>query len=137
MDADQLRQFAAGYTAAWCSQEAARVASFFASSGSLRVNDGEPAVGRDAIAAVAQGFMTAFPDMVVKMDGLSREGDRVVYVWTLIGTNTGPGGSGATVRISGREEWTFDADGLIAQSSGYFDAVDYQRQLSGSGAQRR
>lgn len=44
------------YTAAWCSQEA------------------------------AQGFMTAFPDMVVTMDSLGVQGNHAVYRWTLTGT---------------------------------------------------
>ena len=45
--------------------------------------------------------MTAFPDMKLFMDGLSEQGDRFVYRWTLAGTNTGPGGTGKRVRISG------------------------------------
>ena len=32
--------------------------------------------------------MTAFPDMKLFMDGLSEQGDRFVYRWTLAGTNT-------------------------------------------------
>jgi hypothetical protein len=52
-----------------------------------------------------------------------------VYRWTLVGTNTGPGGTGHRVRISGFEEWTIGADGLIADSLGQFDAAEYQRQL--------
>lgn len=43
---EQLREFAEGYTAAWCSQEPASVAAFFSPTGSLAVNDGAPAVGR-------------------------------------------------------------------------------------------
>jgi hypothetical protein len=31
--------------------------------------------------------------------------------------------------LSGHEEGTIDADGLIAESSGHFDAAEYQRQL--------
>ncbi len=31
--------------------------------------------------------------------------------------------------MTGYEEWTFGADGLISQSLGHFDEVDYQRQL--------
>jgi len=65
-----LPEFAAQYTEAWCSQEPARVAAFFAEDGSLTINDGEPAVGREAITTAARGFMTAFPDMVVRMDSL-------------------------------------------------------------------
>lgn len=134
MDINELREFAAEYTAAWCSQDPASVASFFAENGSLKVNDGEPAVGREAITEVAQGFMTAFPDMVVEMDDVAVEGEHAIYRWTLTGTNTGPGGTGAAVLISGYEQWTIGEDGLIAASTGHFDEAEYQRQLeSGAG----
>jgi len=129
MDASTLQEFGMRYTAAWCSQDAARVAAFFAEDGSLTINGGAPAAGRAAIAASAQGFMTAFPDLVVGMDSLDVERDNVVYRWTLTGTNTGPGGTGKAVRISGYEEWTMGAGGLIATSLGHFDVVEYQRQL--------
>ena len=127
----RLQSFAEAYTAAWCSQDAARVASFYAEDGSLSVNDAAPAVGRGAITAVAQGFMTAFPDMQVSLDELRLEADRAVYHWTLTGTNTGPGGTGRRVRISGFEAWRIGDDGLIAESRGNFDTSDYQRQLEG------
>jgi steroid delta-isomerase-like uncharacterized protein len=130
MNADELREFATRYTAAWCSQDAASVASFYAENGSLKINDGEASVGREAITEAAQDFMTAFPDMVVEMDDLRIEGEQAYYHWTLIGTNTGPGGTGNAVRISGYEEWTIGADGLIAESLGNFDAAEYQRQLA-------
>ena len=129
MDAAVLRPFATNYTAAWCSQNAASVASFFAEQGSLTINAGPPAIGRTEITASAQGFMTAFPDMVVRMDELSLAGGHIVYHWTLTGTNTGPGGTGQAVRFSGYEEWTIGADGLIAESQGHFDEAEYQRQL--------
>ena len=134
MEIDELRDFATRYTAAWCSQDPASVASFFSEGGSLTVNDGEPAVGREAITEVARGFMTAFPDMVVEMDDIAAEGDGAIYRWTLTGTNTGPGGTGNPVHISGYEEWTIGADGLVASSQGHFDADEYQRQLAGDGS---
>jgi steroid delta-isomerase-like uncharacterized protein len=129
MDADRLREFAAQYTAAWSSHDAARVASFFNEDGSLKINDGDPSVGREAIASVAQEFMTAFPDFVLEMDSLRMRGDTVEYHWTFTGTNTGPGGSGKRVRFSGYEEWTMGDDGLVASSKGHFDEADYERQL--------
>ncbi len=131
MDGDTLKDFAVGYTAAWCSQDPARVAAFFAEDGSLKVNAGAPAVGRPAITAVAQGFMTAFPDMIVAMDSVVAEGKGARYYWTLSGTNTGPGGTGRAVRVSGYEEWTFGPAGQIARSLGRFDETEYQRQLDG------
>lgn len=129
-DAD-IQSFAARYTKAWCSQDPRQVASFFSPSGSLKVNDGAPAVGTAAITEVARGFMTAFPDLVIQLDRVERRGDRVLYHWTLTGTNTGPGGTGRRVRVSGYEDWKFGADGLVAESLGHFDAAEYDRQLKG------
>ena len=129
METNQLTGFATQYTAAWCSQDAARVAAHFAPQGSLTINGGAPAVGRAAIAASAQQFMTNFPDLVVALDSLNVQDDRAVYRWTLGGTNSGPGGTGKAVRFSGYEEWTMGADGLIAESRGYFDEAEYGRQV--------
>jgi uncharacterized protein (TIGR02246 family) len=124
-----LTQFAELYTAAWCSQNAGSVAGLFAPDGSLTINHGTPSVGRAAITAAAQSFMTAFPDLVVKMDNLTVEGPHVVYHWTLTGTHTGPGATEKPVRISGYEQWRFADDGLIAESQGHFDQAAYQKQL--------
>lgn len=126
-----LNDFAIRYTGAWCSQNAASVAAHFSETGSLTINEGEPAVGRAAITAAAQEFMTAFPDMVVKMDRLEVDGSRIEYHWTLTGTNTGPGGTGRAVRISGHEAWQIGANGLIEVSRGHFNDAEYQRQPSG------
>jgi uncharacterized protein (TIGR02246 family) len=125
-----LRRFAEDYTAAWCSQNPERVASFFAPDASLSVNDGTPAVGRVQIAELAQSFMTTFPDLKVVMDDLRIQPDsHAEYHWTLTGTNTGPGGTGHNVHISGFEKWRIGPDGLIASSQGHFGAAEYQRQL--------
>jgi steroid delta-isomerase-like uncharacterized protein len=129
MNQTQLTDFATRYAAAWSSQNPARLASLYTENGSLTVNAGAPSVGRAAITATAQGFMTAFPDMVVKLDQVSQEGSHAIFRWIWTGTNTGPGGTGKAVHISGYEEWTVAADGLIAESKGHFDEAEYQRQL--------
>jgi lysophospholipase L1-like esterase/dienelactone hydrolase len=128
---DHLNDIATKYAAAWSSQNPLSVASFYTPKGSLKINDGTPAVGRPAITADAHAFMTALPDMKVQMDSMAIEGGRPVFRWTLTGTNTGPGGTGRAVKISGYEEWALGADGLIEESRGHFDAADYQRQLQG------
>ena len=135
IEAAELRDFAERYTAAWCSQNARSVAACYSAGGSLSVNDGVPAVGRDAITEVALSFMTTFPDMRVVMDEVLVHGDRAEYHWTLTGTNTGPGGTGRQIRISGFELWRFGTDGLIASSQGQFDSVNYHRQLNGDGTE--
>jgi hypothetical protein len=126
---NELSDFAKRYTAAWCSRVAENVAAFFDENGTLTINDGEPNVGRAAIANAAQGFIAAFPDYVLYMDGLETAADEVIYHWTFVGTNSGPGGTGNAVRFSGFERWTMSPEGLIAYSSGNFDADEYARQL--------
>jgi uncharacterized protein (TIGR02246 family) len=128
----ELIKFAARYAKAWCSQNPESVAVFFAEHGSLSINNGPPAVGRDAIAKEAEAFMRTFPDMIVTFDKLEPRGDATVFHWTLTGTNTGPGGTGKRVRISGYELWKIDNDGLIGESKGHFDAAEYERQLKKS-----
>ena len=133
MNQTDLTEFGTRYAAAWSSQNPVSLASFYNEKGSLSVNDGAPSVGRTAIIEAARGFMTAFPDMVVKMDHVSQDGSDAIFRWTWTGTNIGPGGTGKSVRIHGYEKWTIGADGLIAESKGHFDEADYQRQLK-SGA---
>jgi predicted ester cyclase len=128
-DLAELDKFAKRYAEAWCSQNPEKVAAFFAERGSISINNGPAAVGRTAIAKEAQVFMTIFPDMVVTFDKLEPRGDTTAFHWTLTGTNTGPSGTGKRVRIGGYELWQFDNAGLIAESKGHFDAVDYDRQL--------
>jgi hypothetical protein len=74
--------------------------------------------------------MTAFPDMVVALDRMDEHDGHPVFRWIWTGTNTGPGGTGRFVRMTGYEEWTFDADGLIAKSDGHYDEAEYRRQLN-------
>lgn len=125
-DPDRMIDFARRYTEAWCSQEPARVAEHYARDGSIAINGGAPL----PIMEVAESFMAVFPDMQLLMDDLAvRDDGRVEYHWTLVGTNTGPGGTGNRVRISGFEEWTIGGDGLVAESQGHYDQAEYDRQL--------
>ena len=128
-DLTKINTFAKRYAEAWCSQKPESVAAFFAEKGSLSVNDGPPAVGQAAIAEVAQGFMRDLPDMIVTMDEVTHESEGTKFHWTLTGTNTGPGGTGKRLRISGYELWKIDDNGLIAESKGHFDTAEYERQL--------
>jgi predicted ester cyclase len=120
-----LEDLAERYAKAWCSHNPENVAAFYASSGSISLNGAPPV----SIAEVARGFMRDFPDLVVKFDRLKKTGTGVEFHWTFAGTNPGPGGTGNRVRISGYELWKIDNAGLIAQSTGHFDAMDYERQL--------
>jgi len=125
IDQARFRDFARSYTDAWCSHDPANVASHYVPGGTIAINGGEPT----DVTEVARGFITAFPDIEVLLDDVVVQQDTVVYHWTFTGTNTGPGGTGKAVRISGYEEWTFGADGLVASSQGHYDQDEYERQL--------
>jgi len=131
MEQSELEDFGERYTEAWNSKNPPSVAEFFTAYGSLKVNDNSPAVGREAIAKVAEGFMTAFPDMVLTMDSLIITSDGVEYHWTFAGTNSGPDGTGNKVRFSGFELWQINDEGLVGRSIGTFDEEEYNRQLQG------
>jgi hypothetical protein len=127
----EMHDFARSYTIAWCGQNPAAVAAFFAENGSLTINQGKPAVGRAAIEAAVSAYMTAFPDHVLWFDKLDERDGRVLFHWTFEGTNSGPGGTGNRVRFSGSEAWLIGNDDLIQESEGTYDEADYQRQLQG------
>ena len=99
MDPAKLKEFAERYAEAWCSQDPARV------------RGSKGALGRHVF------------------DKLDSRPDGTAFHWTLTGKNTGPGGTGKSVRISGYELWQIGPDGRIADSEGHFDAAEYQRQL--------
>jgi SnoaL-like polyketide cyclase len=105
------------------------MAACYEASASLTINGGTPSTGRVELAATAKSYMTAFPDLGVSVDELLVAGDSAFWVWTLTGTNTGPGGTGKRVRVSGIEVWTIGRSGLVANSIGYYDAATYERQL--------
>jgi steroid delta-isomerase-like uncharacterized protein len=115
---------------AWSSQDPEAVASCYEETASLTINNGTPATGRKELAATAAGYMTAFPDLRVSVDQVLVAGDSVFWVWTLTGTNSSPGGSGKTVRVSGIEVWTMGESGLVANSVGYYDGATYERQVA-------
>lgn len=121
--------FARGYAQVWGSQRPEFVAMFFEDEGTLQVNDGEPAIGRNGISEVAQSFMTKFPDMKVSCDSLVQKTNGIEFHWTLTGTDADPKGKGHKVKISGYELWTMSENNLIKDSKGNFSSEEYNRQL--------
>jgi hypothetical protein len=125
LDEERVRNFARTYAEAWCRHDIAGVANHYAPGGTIAINGGEPT----EITEVARSFITAFPDIQVFMDDVVFKDDAVEFHWTFTGTNTGPGGTGKSVRIPGLEEWKFTHDGLVAESQGHYDQAEYDRQL--------
>jgi hypothetical protein len=121
-DRTRIEQLARTYTEAWCSHDVSRIASHYAPGGAIVFNGRE----RVGIEAVANYFVAAFPDGEISMDNLVFKEDSVEYHWTLTGTRAE---TSNRVRISGYEDWTVGADGLIAESRRHYDEAEYERQL--------
>lgn len=60
-------------------------------------------MGASDVRGANQQVLTDFPDLQVLVDDILVQGDPAGYRWTLIGTITGPGGTGQRVRVSGFE----------------------------------
>lgn len=123
-----IQAIAVDYTAAWNSGSAEAVASFYAEDGGIVINRGTPWEGRAGVRAMAEGFFADVPDLNLTCDGLRVAGDHVVYLWTFTGHHSE---TRKPLRITGWEEWDMDVDGKVAASLGWFDAVDYARQVAG------
>ncbi len=129
LDPAAVESMAERYAEAWSSHSPEAVASFYEEDGRITINDGETTVGRAAIADVAKGFYDEFPDLVVRLDKVRTAENHAVFLWTLEGTNTGPGGTGNRVKISGWEAWHLSDDVRVIESDGRFDAAEYEQQI--------
>ena len=125
-----VTDFATRYASTWSSQNPDELASFYEEDGRLIVNAGTPSVGRDQISATAGSYMEAFPDMHISLDSLVViDESHAEFHWRWTGTNSGPGGNGNSVDLTGYEAWTFGPNDLIQVSDGHFDESEYARQM--------
>ncbi len=120
---------AIAYTEAWCSRSGETVASFFEDDATNIINGGEATIGREAIAGAVGSFFIEFPDLVLRMDDLRTGGNQAIYLWTLVGTHSGPGGTGNFVKIPGWQNWLLTDNLLISRADCGYDVADYERQL--------
>ena len=125
---DAIAAMAAAYTEAWNSGRPDAVAAFYAATGHIVINRGEPWTGRDGIARMAAGFFADVPDLRLTCDGVRVAGRHVVYLWTFTGTHSG---TRRPLHIEGWEEWDLDDDLKVAASRGWYDADGYAAQAEG------
>jgi len=131
LDPNAVREMAENYAKAWSSRVPEAVASFYEEDGRIVINGGDPIVGRVALAEMAAGFISEFPDLVVHLDEIRTAGNNAVFLWTLEGTHSE---TGKTVKVGGWEEWTLSDSNptgtpRVAASLGRFDAAEYDRQV--------
>lgn len=77
---------------------------------------------------MAAGFYADVPGLHLSCDEVRGAGSHCVFVWTFTGHHSG---SGNPLRIRGWEEWNLDDEHKVRASLGWFDAEEYERQVSG------
>lgn len=132
MKESELRKFGIEYETAWRSHDPENPFSYQAKKCIVTVNDGDPMITAEERLGGIIGFMESFPDLHITMRDIIEEDRGTVFYWNLQGTNTGPGGTGNKVDIDGCEVWKLDNENKIIELKGFFDAEDYERQVSGA-----
>lgn len=113
--------------------DADRVAACYAADAvNFQVATGQPAIGRDQIAADTAAFFLAFPDAWSRVENLMGDGDRAAWEWIGGGTFLGRLGdiepTGKSFEIRGCGFFTF-RDGLIVLQQGYWDKHSWFSQM--------
>ena len=91
-----------------------------------------PIRGLDALKNHFQFYRSAFPDIDMIIQETIMEGDKIVWHWTLTGTNTGPMGeapaTGKQVQLSGISVGRI-VDGKIAELGDFYNQASLLLQL--------
>ncbi len=126
---DILNNLARDYAIAWSSGDHEAVASFFTPDGQMVMNRSETLQGRAAIAEMARGFQSDFPDLELRCDMMRWAGSHAIFVWTFEGHHAKTGNH---VLTRGWEEWDLNENHKVLSSQGWFDVEDMQRQIDGA-----
>lgn len=97
-----------------------------------QVAAGEPARGKEQIAADTRAFFAAFPDAWSRVENIIVDGDRAAWEWIGGGTFTGEfnglAPTGKSFEMHGCGFFTF-RDGLIVLQRGYWDKESWFGQI--------
>src|SRR3954451_13665309 len=120
--------------AAWNRGDAAGVVANMADDVIWRdVALGLPMQATAALEQAAQAYMTAFPDLHVKVNSFTVDGPRLAQEWTSTGTHQGEilgvGPTGRWVENHGALITTCDDEGLVIEGSVYWNPLEMLRQL--------
>lgn len=120
--------------AAWNRGDAAGVVANMADDVIWRdVALGMPVQGPAALAAAAQAYMQAFPDLRVKVNSYTVDGQRLAQEWTSTGTHKGEimgiPPTGRWVETYGCLITTCDDTGRVIEGSVYWNPLEMLRQL--------
>lgn len=112
---------------AWCARSPDGVAASYTADATISINRGDAIIGHQDIADMVKGFCDDFPDVALRLDHCFVAGSHAIYVWTFTGTHAE---TGKKAEFQGWEEWELTAEPKVEASLGWYDAEDYERQIS-------
>ncbi|HVS28815.1 MAG TPA: nuclear transport factor 2 family protein [Solirubrobacteraceae bacterium] len=150
LDEEFVREFAAGYAAAWNGYDSSAMAGLVTED--VEWHDPAlpaPARGLAEVQAFMETSWRAFPDLRFSQPDpphISTSGNLVAWAWRMEGTMRGPieppgfAPTGRRMTVDGVDLWQL-RDGRIAHYRAFYDMTDLARQLGimpppGSGAER-
>ncbi len=113
----KIADLAKSYAAAWTARNGFDISQHFEPTGQLIVN-GTPATDPKAIADVAQGFITLFPDLHYMADDTRIAGANALQSWTLYGHHSE---TNAFTKLSGWNTFTVSDAGKIQTVDMFYD----------------
>jgi steroid delta-isomerase-like uncharacterized protein len=134
MSRREMMERAEAALAAWNRGDAAGVVANMADDVIWRdVALGMPMQGPGALEEAAQAYMTAFPDLHVKVTSFTVDGPRLAQEWTSTGTHQGElmgiPPTGRWVQTYGALVTTCDETGRVIEGAVYWNPLEMFRQL--------
>jgi len=129
MSPGDLKSFGKKYAEAWSSHNPDNVLALHSETSRLSVNDGEPAIGKQAIRKIVQGFIESYPDLHIQVNDVVEKQNKIIFYCNVIATNSGPGGTGNKINMEVQEFWTFDENCKFIEINAYDDQEKFARHL--------
>jgi steroid delta-isomerase-like uncharacterized protein len=124
---------AAAWTIAWNAHDVDAVVAWYADDADHRMAGGNTYSGADAIRAMVERTLGAYPDLAFEVRDAFADGRRFAVEYTMRGTQRAAvgdrPGTGRAVTVDGALVGTADAAGRVIACVDYLDHHDLRRQL--------
>jgi len=128
---DEIRQLFDRYAETYATRDVDAIVALHAPESQFWLHlDGEPAVGRAAIAETFAGFFTQWPNFGFDVYRVFTGKDHWVLDWALTAELPGPDGTAVPVRFDCVDVVTVNSDGLVVRKDTFVDYVQAQQALA-------
>lgn len=128
-----MEPLARTWTDAWNAHDVDAVVAWYDASGAHRMASGNTYTGHDAIRAMVERSIGAYPDLAFTVRSAFTAGAHFTIEYTMQGTQQAAigdrAGTGRTIAIDGALVGTVTDAGVVSTCADYLDHQDIRRQL--------